>query len=201
MIIMANTVIPNKLQVRPIIALTLGINAALMLANIEYWTPRANNTRAKNWIYKSEPDLCLETGLSRDQQERCTPILINHDFIEYRIAGGNVRHFRLKPDVVENYEKTQRLNPTLLCDIAARKCGRKSHTITIRLTNNKQGDVNNKNRSNQQPTQYKAEPSIKPETVTQISDSDNSEPQSTKGYELAKQAAESLKAKQSGKPP
>lgn len=197
---MANTIIPEKLPMRPIIALTLGINAALLLADIEYWTPRANNMPAKRWIYKSQPDLCLETGLSRDQQDRCLPSLIKHELIEYRVAGGNVRHFRLKSQAVENYEKTMRLNSTQLCDIAAHKCGRKPHTITIRVTNNKQGSVD-KNISFKHLTQYKSEPIKHLEPVTKQSDNYNDHPKSTKGYEAARQIAEKIKARRASRPP
>lgn len=196
---MANTIIPEKLKVRPIIALTLGVNVALILADIEYWTPRANDTPKKGWFYKSQPDLCLETGLSRDQQDRCIPILIEHDFIEYRVGGGNVRHFRLKPKIVENYEKTMRLNHTQLCDIAARKCGRKSHTITIRVSNNKQGNVN-QYKNYKQTTQYKTEPNKQTEPVANMV-VNNNDPPSTKGYEAARLIAEQIKARKAGRSP
>ncbi len=194
---MANTIIPEKLPIRPIIAITLGINAALLLADVEYWTPRANNSPAKGWVYKSQPDIFLETGLSRDQQDRCLPIIIDK-FIEYRIAGGNVRHFRFKPQAVDSYEKDMRLNTTLLCELASRKCGRKPHTITIRVSNNKHG-LNDIKRNYKYTPPSRTE--IKERPMSAVALNDVSEPQSTKGYESAKQIIAKIKAKQRCQPP
>lgn len=128
---MANTVIPNTLPFRPILAHALGINAALVLADIERWTKYAA-PKAQGWVYKSIPDLCAETGLSRYQQDVAVELLIRQGLIEYRIARTWVRHFRIKTDAVDKLIRSMSETNTLVREKVARKADRKSHTITIR---------------------------------------------------------------------
>jgi hypothetical protein len=43
-----------------------GTNAAILLCQLLYWTPRAKDPQG--WIYKSQLEIVAETGMSRDEQ-------------------------------------------------------------------------------------------------------------------------------------
>ena len=50
-----------------------GINGALMLSQLVYWTSRTKDN--DGWIFKTHSDWTMETGLTRKEQETARKIL------------------------------------------------------------------------------------------------------------------------------
>ncbi|SDY60064.1 DNA-binding protein [Acinetobacter kyonggiensis] len=62
-----------------------GINGALMLSQLVYWTSRTKDN--DGWIFKTHSDWTMETGLTRKEQETARKILKNLGFISERKKG------------------------------------------------------------------------------------------------------------------
>ncbi|WP_313390391.1 DNA-binding protein [Acinetobacter sp.] len=68
-----------------------GINGALMLSQLVYWTSRSKN--AEGWIYKTQSEWTMETGLTRKEQETARKTLKNLGFISEKKMGVPRRVF------------------------------------------------------------------------------------------------------------
>jgi hypothetical protein len=98
---------------------------------LEYWQAIKIRQTGKDVVYKSIPDLYVETGLSRHQQDIGVAALRKENLITMIKAGHNIRHFHVHVERVEKFVSSVRKNDRLICEKAARKSGRKPHTITI----------------------------------------------------------------------
>jgi hypothetical protein len=59
-----------------------GTNAAILLCQLLYWTPRAKDP--EGWIYKTQLELIYETGLSRHEQRAARTALKARGLLEER---------------------------------------------------------------------------------------------------------------------
>jgi len=62
-----------------------GINGALMLSQLVYWTARTKNS--DGWIYKTQHDWTMETGLTRKEQENARKRLKDLGFLKENKRG------------------------------------------------------------------------------------------------------------------
>ena len=62
-----------------------GINGALMLSQLVYWTARTKNS--DGWIYKTQHDWTMETGLTRKEQENARKKLKDLGFLTENKRG------------------------------------------------------------------------------------------------------------------
>ncbi|MCU4521964.1 DNA-binding protein [Acinetobacter ursingii] len=62
-----------------------GINGALMLSQLVYWTSRTKNS--DGWIYKTHHDWTLETGMTRREQETARKTLKSLGFLSEKKEG------------------------------------------------------------------------------------------------------------------
>ncbi|MCG7222003.1 DNA-binding protein [Acinetobacter sp. AG3] len=62
-----------------------GINGALMLSQLVYWTARTKNS--DGWIYKTQHDWTMETGLTRKEQENARKKLKDLSFLKEMKRG------------------------------------------------------------------------------------------------------------------
>lgn len=62
-----------------------GINGALMLSQLVYWTARTKNS--DGWIYKTQHDWTMETGLTRKEQENARKKLKDLGFLTEKKRG------------------------------------------------------------------------------------------------------------------
>ena len=62
-----------------------GINGALMLSQLVYWTARTKNS--DGWIYKTQHDWTMETGLTRKEQENARKRLKDLGFLKENKQG------------------------------------------------------------------------------------------------------------------
>jgi hypothetical protein len=56
------------------------VNAAVLLCQLVYWTPRAKD--AQGWVYKTQLELMQETGLSRHEQRKARDMLKARGLLE-----------------------------------------------------------------------------------------------------------------------
>lgn len=68
-----------------------GINGALMLSQLVYWTSRTKDT--EGWIFKTHHEWTLETGLTRREQETARKTLKELGFISEKKTGVPRRVF------------------------------------------------------------------------------------------------------------
>lgn len=68
-----------------------GINGALMLSQLVYWTSRTKN--ADGWVYKTQAEWTQETGLTRTEQENARKKLLELSFITEKKQGVPCRVF------------------------------------------------------------------------------------------------------------
>lgn len=68
-----------------------GINGALMLSQLVYWTSRTKN--ADGWVYKTQTEWTQETGLTRTEQENARKKLLELSFIKEKKQGVPCRVF------------------------------------------------------------------------------------------------------------
>lgn len=61
-----------------------GINGALMLSQLVYWSDKTKNN---GWIYKTSKEWTAETGLTRREQDTAVSKLIKLGFIEKKNFG------------------------------------------------------------------------------------------------------------------
>ena len=72
-----------------------GINGALMLSQLVYWTSRTKNK--DGWIYKTHEEWTLETGLTRREQDTARKILKTLGFLVEKKVGVPCKlHFRVE---------------------------------------------------------------------------------------------------------
>ena len=72
-----------------------GINGALMLSQLVYWTSRTKNK--DGWIYKTHEDWEQETGLTRREQDTARKTLKSLGFLVEKKAGVPCKlHFRVE---------------------------------------------------------------------------------------------------------
>lgn len=85
----------------PSLAKLVGIEEAILLAQLCYWTPRSKSE--SGWIYKSAEDLEHETGLTYRQQFRARETLRERRVLEERYVRDEHRlYFRVIPDTIDN---------------------------------------------------------------------------------------------------
>ena len=80
------------------------INAALMLSQILYWTPRCG-PEADGWFYKTRQQWFDELRLTRAQQDNARAILRERNFIEESLRAckaGTVKHFKANMLAIED---------------------------------------------------------------------------------------------------
>jgi len=68
-----------------------GINGALMLSQLVYWTSRTKDS--DGWIYKTQNEWTMETGLTRKEQETARKTLKTLGFISEKKMGVPRRVF------------------------------------------------------------------------------------------------------------
>lgn len=92
------------------------INAALMLSQILYWTPRCG-PESEGWFYKTQNQWFEELRLTRTQQENAREILRKKGFIEESLrscSAGTVNHFRARVELIQS--EMDRLRETCIGD-------------------------------------------------------------------------------------
>lgn len=73
--------------------------AAILLCQLGYWVGKQHNT--DGWIYKTQEDWFLETGLTEKQQRTARVPLVERGYIEERMRGIPSRlEYRVKPEVL-----------------------------------------------------------------------------------------------------
>jgi hypothetical protein len=77
------------------------VNAALMLSQALYWTPRTKDP--DGWFYKSHVDWEAETGLTRREQDTARKELRGKGLVEERLKGVPATlYYRVCFEVVES---------------------------------------------------------------------------------------------------
>lgn len=77
------------------------VNAGILLSQLLYWHGKGKNK--DGWVYKTEKDMRLETGLTRTQQENAIKRLKDLGVLEMKLAGIPAkRHFRLDLENLHN---------------------------------------------------------------------------------------------------
>lgn len=72
-----------------------GINGALMLSQLVYWTSRTKDP--EGWIFKTQHEWTMETGMTRKEQETARKTLRNLGFLTEKKAGVPCRvYFRVE---------------------------------------------------------------------------------------------------------
>ena len=93
-----------------------GINGALMLSQLVYWTSRAKNS--EGWIYKDHHDWTMETGLTRKEQHTARKVLKDLGFISEKKHGVPPRvYFRVERENLYKslIEYSENLDASKLC--------------------------------------------------------------------------------------
>lgn len=86
---------------RCLVRVTGSVNAALMLSQALYWTPRTKNP--EGWFYKSQKDWEEETGLSRREQDTARKELRNKGLVEEQLKGVPATlYYRVCFDILES---------------------------------------------------------------------------------------------------
>jgi hypothetical protein len=76
--------------------ITGGVLPTLLLAQLVYWHDKGDD--ADGWIYKTQDELWLETGLSRREQESARKALRTRGLLHEKFAGIP-RKLYFKPDI------------------------------------------------------------------------------------------------------
>lgn len=77
------------------------VNGALFLSNFWYWEGKQQDQK-EGWIFKSQREIQLETGLSRYQQESARKTLIEYGIMEETRKGMPAKmHFRFNWDKLD----------------------------------------------------------------------------------------------------
>jgi hypothetical protein len=106
------------------------VNAAVVLCQLVYWTPRAKNDQG--WIYKTQLELMQETGLSRHEQRAAREVLKDRDLLEERYDRVNHQlYLRINVEVYNAMVAALCDNPVILphirkSDMPGPKSGRAS---------------------------------------------------------------------------
>lgn len=83
-----------------LIPITGSPNAALFLCQLTYWTGKQHNP--DGWIYKTQEEWCLETGLSEKEQRTARRPLVERGYVEERERGIPSRlEYRLVPSALK----------------------------------------------------------------------------------------------------
>lgn len=81
----------------PGLAILFGINEAILISQLLYW--RGKGHRRDNSFYKTHDELYLETGLSRDKQDRAIKVFKELGVLETKNKGvPQKRHFYIDVD-------------------------------------------------------------------------------------------------------
>lgn len=84
----------------PFLAKLIGIEEAIFLAQLIYWTPRSKSEHG--WVFKSADDLETETGLTYRQQRRVRKQLSDRGLIQEDPKKDEHRlYFRIVPEAVD----------------------------------------------------------------------------------------------------
>jgi len=112
------------------------INAALMLSQILYWTPRCG-PESDGWFYKTQNQWFEELRLTRTQQDNARSILRQHGYIEESLKSchaGTVKHFRACLETIEKeIERLQVSNIPV--------CRKPANTLAGNLQRNKEQET------------------------------------------------------------
>lgn len=94
-------ILGNRIVAFPVgIAKIIGINEALILSQLCYWSERVSEQ--DGWFYKTIEDLEDETALTREMQDRAIKKLIGLGLIEVKVRGNPPkRHFRILWNEIE----------------------------------------------------------------------------------------------------
>lgn len=93
-----------------------GVNGALMLSQLVYWTSRTKDT--DGWIYKDHHEWTLETGLTRKEQHTARKALKDLGFISEKKRGVPPRvYFRVERETLYKalIEYSENLTGSQLC--------------------------------------------------------------------------------------
>lgn len=81
----------------PGLAILFGVNEAILISQLLYW--RGKGHRRDNSFYKTHDELYLETGLSRDKQDRAIKVFKKLGVLETKNKGvPQKRHFYIDVD-------------------------------------------------------------------------------------------------------
>lgn len=81
----------------PGLAILFGVNEAILISQLLYW--RGKGHRRDNSFYKTHDELYLETGLSRDKQDRAIKVFKELGVLETKNKGvPQKRHFYIDVD-------------------------------------------------------------------------------------------------------
>lgn len=71
----------------PELAKLIGLNEAIMVHQLYYWSDKTKRT--DGWFYKEKEELHAETGLTRFQQDQAKGRLKQRGLIDYKVARAN----------------------------------------------------------------------------------------------------------------
>jgi hypothetical protein len=93
-----------------------GVNAAIVLCQLVYWTPRAKDE--EGWIYKTQLELMEETGLTRHEQRAAREALKDRDLLDERYDRVNHQlYFKINVEVYNAMVSALCDNPAILPQI------------------------------------------------------------------------------------
>lgn len=115
---------------RAYVKLTGSVNAALMLSQAMYWTPRTTDT--DGWFYKSSADWEEETGLGRHEQDTARKQLKRTGFWSEKLKGvPATTHYKID---LEKMASSLTESGKLDCENPASKSAAIQHTIITETT-------------------------------------------------------------------
>lgn len=90
-----------------LVRVTGGVTSTILLGQLLYWTPRTR-PEAEGWIYKTQPELELETGLTRREQDTARKKLRDSGILQEKKVGVPAKlFFRIDLEALSNlYEQT-----------------------------------------------------------------------------------------------
>jgi hypothetical protein len=84
----------------PFLAKLIGMEEAILLAQLVYWTPRSRNEHG--WVFKSAEDLENETSLTYRQQRRVREELCTYGLLQERYSREEHRlYLRVVPEAID----------------------------------------------------------------------------------------------------
>ena len=107
-----------------------GVQPALLLSQLLYWSPRADDPTG--WVYKTQTEWETELGLSRREQEHARRLLKSHGVLEEKRAGMPARlYYRVDWTVLTATLARMSESANQECPIPPNKCGGKRQSLTI----------------------------------------------------------------------
>jgi hypothetical protein len=99
------------------------VNAAIVLCQLIYWTPRAKDE--EGWIYKTQLELMQETGLSRREQRSARTELKRRGLLEERYERlDHQLYFKINVEVYNALIAAICDNPLILNQVPKRHLGK-----------------------------------------------------------------------------